>query len=122
MEPVASHRTAPPLKRPATGLLVTLAGALQQLAPPDRLPPVISGHNNYSLWGPGTCSGKVLILVGYTPSDLRRVHILYAHTTRAVVDRCRYCVDYERTLPIYVLSGATRPVFPRRWASLKHYD
>jgi Dolichyl-phosphate-mannose-protein mannosyltransferase len=34
------------------------AGALQQLAPPGRLPPVISGHNNYSLWGPGRCTGR----------------------------------------------------------------
>ncbi len=98
------------------------AGALQELAPPGRLPPVISGHNNYYLWGPGTCTGKVLILVGYSPSDLRKAHALYAHTTRAAVDRCRYCVDYERTLPIYVLSGATGPIFPKRWSSLKQFD
>src|SRR5262249_44455431 len=33
------------------------AGALMQLAAPGRLPPVISGHNNYYLWGPGPCTG-----------------------------------------------------------------
>jgi hypothetical protein len=98
------------------------AGALQQLAPPGRLPPVISGHNNYYLWGPGRCTGKVLITVGYVPNDIPHVHVLYAHIRLAAVDRCRYCVDYERTLPIYVLSGATRSVLPRLWTSLKHYD
>jgi hypothetical protein len=98
------------------------AGALQQLAAPHRLPPVISGHNNYSLWGPGTCTGKVLILVGYAPRDIQGVHTLYSRITRAAIDRCRYCVDYERTLPIYVLSGATRSIFPRLWLSLKHFD
>jgi Dolichyl-phosphate-mannose-protein mannosyltransferase len=98
------------------------AGALQQLAPAGRLPSVISGHNNYYLWGPGTCSGKVLILVGYAPSDIPGVRTYYAHITRAAIDRCRYCVEYERTLPIYVLSGATRPIFPRLWPKLKHYE
>jgi 4-amino-4-deoxy-L-arabinose transferase-like glycosyltransferase len=119
------YAALPPAQRAQACVLTSNygeAGALQQLAPPGRLPPVISGHNNYSLWGPGTCTGKVLILVGYAPSDLRRVHTLYAHITRAGIDRCRYCVDYERTLPIYVLSGATRSIFPRLWPSLKHYD
>jgi hypothetical protein len=50
------------------------------------------------------------------------VHILYAHITHAATDRCRYCVEYERALPIYVLFGATRPIFPRLWLTLKHFD
>ena len=98
------------------------AGALQQLAPPGRLPPVISGHNNYYLWGPGRCTGRVLILVGYGPGDLPGLHARYARITLAATDRCRYCVAYERTVPVYVLSGATRPVFPWLWPSLKHFD
>jgi hypothetical protein len=98
------------------------AGALQQLAPPGRVPPVISGHNNYYLWGPAMCTGRVLITVGYALSDLKRVDVFYSRITRAAIDRCRYCVDYERTLPIYVFSGATRTIFPRLWTALKHYD
>jgi hypothetical protein len=98
------------------------AGALQQLAPPGRLPPVISGHNNYYLWGPGRCTGKVLITVGYSPSDVQHQHSIYAHVTLGATDRCRYCVSYERTLPIYVLSGARRSIFPRLWPTLKEYE
>ena len=119
------YAALPPTQRAQACVLTSNygeAGALQQLSPPGRLPPVISGHNNYSLWGPGRCTGKVLITVGYAPSDLKRVRALYTHITRAAIDRCRYCVDYERTLPIYVLSGATSPIFPRLWSSLKHFD
>ncbi|MDQ2742888.1 MAG: glycosyltransferase family 39 protein [Chloroflexota bacterium] len=119
------YAALPPAQRAQACVLTSNygeAGALQQLAAPGRLPPVISGHNNYYLWGPGRCTGKVLILVGYAPSDIQRSRIRYAHTTRAAIDRCRYCVDYERTLPIYVLSGATKPIFPRLWPSLKSYS
>lgn len=119
------YAALPPAQRAQACVLASNygeAGALQQLAAPGRLPPVISGHNNYYLWGPGRCTGKVVITVGYAPSDIPLVHILYARITRAAVDRCRYCMDYERTLPIYVLSGATTPIFPRLWPSVKHYD
>ena len=98
------------------------AGSLQQLAPPGRLPSVISGHNNYYFRGPGRCSGTVLILVGYAPNDVLGAPTLFAHIRRAAIDRCRDCVAYERTLPIYVLSGARRSIFPQLWPSLKHYD
>jgi hypothetical protein len=119
------YATLPPTQRAQACILASNygeSGALQQLAPPGHVPPVISGHNNYFLWGPGTCTGRVLITVGYALSDLKRLRVLYAHIARAAIDRCRYCVDYERTLPIYVLSGATGPIFPRLWTSLKHFD
>jgi hypothetical protein len=98
------------------------AGALQQLAAPGSLPPVISGHNNYYLWGPGTCTGQVLIVVGYSSSDIQSVRDLYAHITLAATERCQYCVTYEQNLPIYVLSGPTSPIFPQRWPSVKSYS
>jgi hypothetical protein len=98
---------APTVERPATwGLAIlaavafvghmlvaglpVVAGPLQQLALPGRLPPVISGHNNYYLWGPERRSGRGLITVGYGPSEVRGVHALYTHIRRAAVDRCRY--------------------------------
>lgn len=120
-----AYAALPPAQRAQACVLASNygeAGALQQLAGPGRLPPVISGHNNYFLWGPGRCTGRVLILVGYSPSDLGRVRSLYARTTLATVHRCRYCVSYERTLPIYVLSGAKRSIFPQLWPLVKHYD
>ena len=40
------------------------AGALEQLGPALGLPPVVSGHNSYWLWGPGPYRGGTLISVG----------------------------------------------------------
>ncbi|HVC32374.1 MAG TPA: glycosyltransferase family 39 protein, partial [Chloroflexota bacterium] len=119
------YAALPPAQRAQACVLTSNygeAGALQLLAAPGRLPPVISGHNNYYLWGPGTCTGKVLILVGYSPSDVQGVRALYAQITLAATQRCPYCVAYEKNLPIYVLSGPTTSIFPRRWSSVKHYD
>ena len=95
------------------------AGALSQLAAPGRLPPIISGHNNYYLWGPGTCTGQVLIVVGYSPADFQPT---YADIALAATERCQYCVDYENDLPIYVVSSPMGPDPVRQWASAKHYD
>ncbi len=95
------------------------ASALSQLAAPGSLPPVISGHNNYFLWGPGTCTGQVLITVGYSPSDFQHS---YAHITLAAVQRCAYCVDFENDVPIVVLSDPRVSNIIKQWPSVKHYD
>jgi hypothetical protein len=96
------------------------AGALSQLAAPGRLPPIISGHNNYFLWGPGTCTGQVLIGVGYPPADFQGT---YADIALAATQRCQYCVPFERDLPIVVASKPTLPIdLARLWPSVKHYD
>ncbi len=96
------------------------AGALQQLAAPGRLPPVISGHNNYYLWGPGTCTGQVLIAVGSSPADFKGT---YANIVVAATHKCQYCVPYEQDLPIIVVSNPMIPIdLARLWPLVKHYD
>ena len=40
------------------------AGALDVLGPAGRLPPVLSGHNNYWIWGPGRASDRIVLVVG----------------------------------------------------------
>ncbi|MGI8588939.1 MAG: glycosyltransferase family 39 protein [Chloroflexia bacterium] len=95
------------------------AGALSQLAAPGRLPPIISGHNNYYLWGPGTCTGQVLIGVGYAPSDFKST---YADIALAATERCQYCVSFEQDVPIVVASNPTIPDPLRQWGSVKHYE
>jgi hypothetical protein len=97
------------------------ASALQQLGAPGRLPAVISGQNNFYLWGPGRCTGKTLILVDMAPHAIRHARSIYSHIALAATHHCRYCVSFERSIPIYVLSGATTPIFPRTWGSLKSF-
>jgi len=96
------------------------AGALSQLAAPGRLPPIISGHNNYYLWGPDTCTGQVVIGVGYSPADFKGT---YADIALAATQRCQYCVSFEQDVPIVVASNPTITMnLARLWPSVKHYD
>jgi hypothetical protein len=95
------------------------AGALEQLAAPDRRPPVISGHNNYYLWGPGGCTGQVLILVGYPLAEVQRTT---AHATLAATHRCQDCVAFERDVPIVVVSDPEITDLVRLWPALKRFS
>jgi 4-amino-4-deoxy-L-arabinose transferase-like glycosyltransferase len=100
----------PPAQRAEACVLASNYGeasALSQLAAPGRLPPIISGHNNYYLWGPGACTGQVVILVGYPPADVKGT---YADIVTAATQRCQYCVSFEQDVPIVVVSNPTRPL------------
>jgi dolichyl-phosphate-mannose-protein mannosyltransferase len=45
------------------------AGAIDFFGPKYGLPNAISGHQNYFLWGPHNCTGRVLILLGARPGE-----------------------------------------------------
>jgi hypothetical protein len=100
------------------------AGALNLLAAPGRLPSVVSGHNNYYLWGPGGCTGKVLIVVGLSRDTIEAARSIYSKVTLAAVRESPYSVPYERNLPVYIFSDPKDPSFDLRgsWHFLKHYD
>ena len=49
------------------------AGAVDFFGPRYDLPRAISGHNNYYIWGPRGCTGKVLISVGVPLGHLEAV-------------------------------------------------
>lgn len=94
------------------------ASALDFFGPRDHLPPAISGHNNFYLWGPGNCSGQVLITVNIPQSDLLKS---YGSVVAAGTISCQYCEDYENGAPLYI---AMRPKFSVRnvWSTTKHYN
>src|SRR6266516_3545145 len=49
------------------------AGALVQFGGRYHLPPPISGHNAFYLWGPHGCSGQVVITINLAAQDAARV-------------------------------------------------
>src|ERR687897_2025079 len=49
------------------------AGAVDFFGPRYGLPGAISGHNSYFVWGPGGCTGEVVISVGVSQETLRGV-------------------------------------------------
>jgi 4-amino-4-deoxy-L-arabinose transferase-like glycosyltransferase len=94
------------------------ASALALLGAPYHLPPVISGHNNYFLWGPGTCTGQVIIAVNIPQATLAQG---FHQVTLAGTSTCAYCMAYEDGIPIDV---CTQPVAPLSvlWLSTRHFN
>jgi 4-amino-4-deoxy-L-arabinose transferase-like glycosyltransferase len=81
------------------------------------LPPAISGHNNYYLWGPRGHDGSVVIVIGGKPED----YPMYASVKQAGWLDDPYAMPYETNQPIYVLRGRKQPL-ARVWSKRKHFD
>lgn len=84
----------------------------------ENLPPSLSGHNNYWLWGPGVCTGEVLIVMGGRAEGLRERFATVEEATR--VD-CDLCMPYEDDMPIFIARGPDI-AFADAWPALKHFD
>ncbi|HKS71220.1 MAG TPA: hypothetical protein VJQ45_12410, partial [Ktedonobacterales bacterium] len=94
------------------------AGALVQFGPRYHLPPVISGHNAFYIWGTEGCSGRVLITINIDPQDAAQG---YNSVTLAARTSCAACVDFENNAPILILRQPKLPIAVL-WAQAKHYD
>ena len=80
------------------------AGAVDFFGPALGLPPALSGHNSYWLWGPGRCDGTVMIVVGGTAAGLSEYYtdVVQADT----IAGNSYCMPSESNLAVFV---ARRP-------------
>ncbi len=94
------------------------AGAIEFLGKLRGLPRVISGHNNFYLWGPGDLrDGDTVIAVGHQRGDL-----IEAFESVEEVDRveCRYCLPLQNDLPVHLARGLKVPV-NELWSRLKRF-
>ncbi len=78
------------------------AGAVDYYADVYDLPPVISGHNSYWLWGPGEASGEVMLVIG---DDRDRLLELFESVELGAVRECDYCMPFEDELPVWICRG-----------------
>jgi hypothetical protein len=83
------------------------------------LPGAISGHNNYFIWGPGSCSGQVLITIGVSLSTMQQA---YKNVTILTTIGCQYCIYYEQVLPVYVCTNPNFTSLAAEWSGVRHYD
>jgi hypothetical protein len=95
-----------------------VAGAVDLLGRRQGLPPAISGHNNYWLWGPRGWDGRVLIVVG---SNEQRLRDRFEQVERAGTTSCGRCMPYENNRPVWIARGLRSPV-TALWPQVKHYD
>jgi len=94
------------------------AGAIDFFGEEYGLPKAISGHNSYYVWGPGDCTGEVVISVGVPREDLERV---FGEVAQEATIRCEYCMPDEDNLPVYVCRDPGSSL-RELWPQVKHYD
>jgi hypothetical protein len=93
------------------------AAAIDFFEGSNGLPPVISGHNQYYLWGTRGRSGNVLIDVG---GDCGADEHLFESSERAATFTSPWIAPYEDHLPIMVCRGIKQPL-AELWPRVKSY-
>jgi len=93
------------------------AAALEFFGTDYELPPVVSGHNQYYLWGTRGTSGEVLIDVN---GDCGKSLGLYRSSTVGATFNHPYVRPFESELPILICRGINRPL-SEIWPKVKFY-
>jgi hypothetical protein len=94
------------------------AGAIEEFGAAVGLATVISGHNNYWLWGTGGASGRLVVAVG-GDEDFLRAH--FRSVEIATVFGHSLAMPYERHVRIYVCRDSVAPLAVM-WPEFKHYE
>jgi hypothetical protein len=94
------------------------ASAIDFFGRPYGLPPVISGHNQYFLWGTHGYSGNVIIDVA---GDCGADEHLFASSERAATFTSPWVMPYEDGIPIMVCRGIQKPL-AELWPRIKSYE
>src|SRR5438874_611694 len=93
------------------------AAAIDFFGEQYHLPPVLSGHHQYFLWGTHGYDGQVVIDVN---GDCGRRAHLFRSSEQAAFLTSPLVMPWENDLPIMVCRGIARPL-PELWAGKKFY-
>lgn len=117
----AVYESIPARERPRAVILTSSygeAGAVDVLGAERRLPPAVSGHNNYYLWGPPESHGAI-VGVGQVSSALDLVCSEYDQV--ATISNPYGVENEEAGLPIYLCLEPERQLADY-WQSIKHFN
>jgi Dolichyl-phosphate-mannose-protein mannosyltransferase len=93
------------------------AGAIDLFGPAYGLPPAISGHQSYFLWGPRDYKGESVIVMDGDESELKRV---FASVRKVAHVSHPYSMPYEH-FDVYYCQGLEKPL-RQFWPSVKSWD
>jgi 4-amino-4-deoxy-L-arabinose transferase-like glycosyltransferase len=114
----AIYRSLSPKDRKKAVFLAGNYGEASAIAVLDNdVPPAISGHNNYYLWGPRGHDGSVVIRFGGKREALLSA---YASVEPAGVFDNPWAMPYERQRTLWLCRGRRVP-FDQDWASFRNY-
>ncbi len=94
------------------------AAAVDFFGPRFGLPPALSGHQNYFLWGPRGYNGDVLIVLDDNDKDEREQFA--SVEDMGPVHISEHAMPWERKLHVYVCRGLKIPV-AQLWPRLKFW-
>jgi Dolichyl-phosphate-mannose-protein mannosyltransferase len=93
------------------------AGAIDFFGPQYGLPPAISGHQNYFLWGPRGYTGESVIVLDGDPKDLES---RFAEVSKVATVYHPYSMPYEH-FDVYYCRGL-RQRLSEVWPEVKKWD
>jgi 4-amino-4-deoxy-L-arabinose transferase-like glycosyltransferase len=119
-ETAKAYNQLSPAERPGCGIFAQdygQAGAIDFLGRRYGLPPALSGHQTYFLWGPRAYSGNCLVVLDDNRERLEELfeHVEYVGTS---ADN-PYAL--ERQIAVYVCRGARFGTLEKVWPQLKKW-
>ncbi len=94
------------------------AGAVDYFGPALGLPPAISAHNSYWIWGPGGKDGSVVLVLS---DDREGLAERFEQVERVGHVSCRYCMPYEAELDVFVCRNLRAPL-SEVWPEIKNFS
>src|SRR5947207_8522168 len=94
------------------------AGAIDFFGPKYGLPPALSGHQNYFLWGPRGYTGEVLLVLDWRADDERQQFASVEDLGR--VQSSPWAMPSEGRVHIYLCRGAKIPL-AELWPQVKNW-
>jgi len=114
------YQSIPPTERAGCGIFAQdygQAGAIDFLGKRYGLPPALSGHQTYFLWGPRGYSGNCLIVLGDRQERLEELFERVEFMGKSADNP--YAL--ERELPVFLCHGAKFGSLPDLWPHLKKW-
>jgi dolichyl-phosphate-mannose-protein mannosyltransferase len=115
----AVHRSLPEAERQQAAIFAQNfgeAGAIDVYGKPQGLPPALSGHQNYFLWGTHGWQGDVLIVMDDSPGSLPE--LCKSVEDRGVIRSRPLAMPEEQRQHIFVCHGLKQPL-ANIWPQLK---
>jgi 4-amino-4-deoxy-L-arabinose transferase-like glycosyltransferase len=114
------YRSLPPDEQKAALILAhdyAQASAIDFFGKGLGLPPVVSGHMSYFLWGPPQTGGEVVIACGMPLPDLEP---MFSQIQLVAILSHPLASAWERGVPVYLCRQPRMPL-KERWPALKRY-
>ena len=90
------------------------AGAIDFFGPRYRLPPAISGHQNYFLWGPRGYTGEIVVVLDEEADDERKQ--FGSVEDHGPVESSRWAMPWEQRTHVFIcrhLKGTLTDLWPK---------